>query len=288
MKNLAISVSVALVLALLLGFTGCSAVPSAQAIEITPTPTAAPPAPTPEPTPAPTPTPEPTPTPIPTPEDAFYDAFFNDTVFIGDSITQGIRNYVMRERETRPELLGTAIFVAAQSYGLHDARSSRTGTGALQFRGDAMTLPEVVAESGARRVFIMLGVNNYAGSQIDNCIGWYRETIENIREAAPGVEIYIESCTPVTEDGEKKKLNNQNIDEFNAALQLLCEDTAVHYVDVSTPLKDENNRMPREFSSDNYVHVSKEGAAVFVKALYQYAYDSYSLGEWEHPLHPRG
>lgn len=240
------------------------------------------PVPTPTPTPSPTPTPVPTPSPTPVPEvgSAFYDAFFDDAVFVGDSITQGLQNYVIRERANDPNLLGSARFAAAKSYGLDNACSKKVGTHSLKFKGDSWTLPDLILEMQAEKVFIMLGVNDWAGSAIDHCIGQYRTAIENVRELSPDVEIYVQSCTPITEDGERPKLNNENMDAFNAALILMCEELGVHYVDIATPLKGEDNCLVRQYSSDNYVHMSAEGASVWVDTLYAYAHETFLAGEW--------
>lgn len=181
--------------------------------------------PSPSPTPTPTPAPTPSPTPVPEAGSNFYNEFFNDAVFVGDSITQGLQNYVIRERSNNPELLGDARFAAAKSYGLDNACSKRVGAHSLKYQGKSMTLPEVVAEMQAKKVFILLGTNDWAGSAIESCIGEYRAAVENIWELSPDVEIYVQSCTPITKDGEKPKLNNKNMDEFNAALRGLCEET---------------------------------------------------------------
>lgn len=246
--------------------------------EHTPVPTAMP---TPVPTPTPTPVPTPSPTPVPEKGSDFYDTFFNGSVFVGDSITQGLQNYVIRERKEDPTLLGDARFAAAKSYGLDNACSRKTGEHSLKYKGKSWTLPDLVYEMQADKVFIMLGVNDWAGSAIEHCIEEYRTAITNVRELSPDVEFYVQSCTPITEDGERPKLNNENMDAFNAALILMCEELGVHYVDIATPLKGEDNCLVKAYSSDNYVHMSAEGAAVWVDTLYTYAHEAFLADEWE-------
>ena len=261
-------------------FTGC-APKTVNEVSIEEPPSVEQTQPQPKPTPPPTLQPTPEPTPIPSPGSDFYDEFFNSSVFIGDSITQGLQNYVTKMRKDRPLLLGDANFAAAKSFNLERACKKRVSSdGALRYRGKAMTIPGIINEMGVNTVYIMLGVNDWAGSHIDGSNALYRELLGNIRSECPGVNICIQSCTPVTKSGERDKLNNENLDDFNDSLQVLCEETGAHYVDVSTALKSEDNCLKPEFSSDHYVHVSKEGAIAWVNALYQYAYDAYASGAW--------
>ncbi len=251
--------------------------------------------PTPQATSAPMPTASPVlsptaqatvePTPIPECGSDFYDAFFNDSVFIGDSITQGLQNYATQMRKERPALLGDARFAAAKSFNLERACFKHAPSdGALRYKGKAMTIPGIINAMEVNNVYIMLGVNDWAGSHIDDCIDLYRKLLQNIREQAPDVMIYVQSCTPVTKEGERAKLNNENMDSFNASLKQICaEESNVEYVDISSALKGEDNCLIPAYSSDHYVHMSKEGAAAWINALYQYAYESYSSGTWTAP-----
>ena len=212
--------------------------------------------------------------------DAYYDAFFNDTIIIGDSITGGLRNYVIRERAARPTLLGDAEFYASAKYGLQHAASLSKKR--MPYNGNGVTLPYLLKRTEAKKVFVMLGLNNWAGAQIEKCIELYRQMIVNLRAVNPDVLIYLESCTPVVKTGEREKVNNENLDAFNAALRKLCRETGVFYVDIATPLKGEDNAMRPEYSKDGYVHMSPEGAAVWLDALYQFAYDA-TLAGWYTP-----
>ncbi len=252
---------------------GCAAgeaVSAPSAPPVTPAPTAAP-------TETPTPSPTPSPTPIPPVGDAYYDDFFNGAIFVGDSITQNLRNYAIRARLEQPTLLGDARFYASAKYGLQHAAS--TYKRFLYFEGNSYTLPELIMETGAEKVFIMLGLNNWAGTQIERCVDFYQTAVENMRAVNPDIQIYIQSCTPVVTIGQFSEVNNENVDAFNAALRIRCEEIGVHYVDVSTPLKDETNGLPRAYSKDNYVHMNPTGAAAWVDALYQYAYEATASGE---------
>ncbi|MDO5111971.1 MAG: GDSL-type esterase/lipase family protein [Clostridia bacterium] len=280
--------AVLLALGMLPSLVACSAPVSgeveAAAVAITLPPSASPKPTKAPPTPTPTPVPTPMPTPPPAVGDSFYDAFFDDALFVGDSITQGLQNYVIQLRKDNPTLLGTARFAAAKSFNLERARRKKPlENSSLRYKGKAMTIPGIMEAMQVNTVYIMLGVNDWAGAHIDDCIENYAAIIANIREAVPDAVIYVQSCTPVTQKGEKAKLTNEGLDSFNVSLQALCEQTGARYVDISTALKDETNCLNPDYSSDNYVHMSKEGAQVWIGALYQYAYDAYISGAWSGP-----
>ncbi len=281
-------VAIMIVIACCVCFICCAcsqAAPADSTVSITAPPHSEEPAPTPANTPQPTPEPTAEPTPIPEAGSDFYDAFFNDSVFIGDSITQGLQNYVTHMRKERPGLLGSARFAAAKSFNLERACFKRAPSdGALRYKGKAMTIPGIIEAMEVNNVFIMLGVNDWAGSHISECEELYRKLIHNIHDKTPEVMIYVQSCTPVTKSGERAKLNNENLDSFNLSLQQMCaEEENVEYIDISSALKGEDNSLIPEYSSDHYVHMSEEGATAWIGALYQYAYDSYAAGMYSLP-----
>lgn len=243
----------------------------------TPVPT---PTPTPSPTVAPTVEPSSTPSMDNTPEvdTGVYDAYYNDVVFVGDSITQGLQIYVDYQRSLDNPVLGDARFLAAQSYHIHDVYNPDGAK--MNYRGQSMPMPDCLAAMEAQRVFIMLGLNDWAATDVDNCIAKYKKAIEKIREVNPDIEIVVELCTPITQEGQTSHLHNEGMVAFNEALMALCDEMDISYVDVSTFLKDENGALKAEYSSDNYVHMNHAGLAIWVDALREHARSEYIAGNW--------
>ena len=85
---------------------------------------------TPTPTPIPTPTPTSTPAPTPTPvTDAIlasgaFDAYFDDALFLGDSITRDFHRYVIDRKGAEEAFLGEAMYLYAAGYNLRPALDS--------------------------------------------------------------------------------------------------------------------------------------------------------------------
>lgn len=143
-----------------LALTGCA--PSGWAPSPTPEPTpASPPAETLSPPSLALPTPSPAPSlePPPEPEEGSY---FDNALFVGDSIMEGIRQYVAAQRQ-EGESLGTARFLTTtMGISLADLAGDRDGGVGFSWQGEERPLEDIVREIAPRRVFLLLGLNDLA------------------------------------------------------------------------------------------------------------------------------
>ncbi len=237
---------------------------------------------TPESTPEQSPPPQEEPKFVPDADSGFYDEFFDNAVFVGDSISQGLQNYVLYERGHDRPVLGKARFLAIAKYSLKtgaaDFNPAKTN---LTYQGVAMPLEDCLFMMEAREVYIMLGLNDWAGSNVPANIDKFRAIIEKVKERNPDIKVYIELCTPITENGEKPQINNENMDEFNLHLRALARELEIQVIDVSSPLKDENNFLRAELSRDDYVHLTNDGLRIWIDTLYEFARGKFIAGEWE-------
>ena len=218
-------------------------------------------------------------------DSGFYDAYFQESVFVGDSITMGLRNYVLAERSRGKQLLGNAGFLCVGSYGLRAAAGDFDPDGVnLSYQGVSMLLEDCLAAMGADEVYLMLGMNDWAGASLPDSIDKYGVILDKIYAKNPGATVYIQFCTPITLSREAAKLNNANTDKFNDAIVGLCEERGIDYVDVNKPMKDENNALKREFASDSYVHLNASGCEAWIGALREFAKAKYVSGRWSGPV----
>lgn len=252
----------ALLAALFLRMDALRAVLSKPAPAPSAAPTAAPsaapttsPSPTPEPTPTPSPTPEPTPDMSELPMD-----WFDDAVFLGDSITSTLEDYCDVNGA-----LGDATFLCEISYSVRNAILNRV---VVWYQGKDYRADEVVPLTGATKVFIMLGTNDVAtDASLDVTIQHWKTLVNMIRDKTPGATFYIQSCLPMFNEAESYYLNNDVIDEYNMRLRAFCEEAKCVYVDIAGNFKDENNGLAEEYTSDHYVHLNFDGAALWAQLL---------------------
>ncbi len=187
-----------------------------------------------------------------------YD-YFTDAVFLGDSLTLGLRNYATKKRKTNPDFLSNAGFIAVGSYGVYEALKTPSETTIHALYGGVQTQPQdILAAMGAKTVFISLGLNDVGIFSMKDHLTHYATLILRIQMTCPGIKIVIMSTTPLTVEGEKKHLYNYKIDTYNQAVIALAEKYNCYYADIASVLKDEEGYLADELSSDNYCHLENE------------------------------
>ena len=221
----------------------------------------------------------PTPSPIPSPEPE-EGSYFDNALFAGDSIMEGIRQYVAARRQ-EGGALGTARFLTTtMGVSLADLVGDREAGVRFSYKGEEHTLEDIVRETAPRRVFLLLGLNDLA-SETDpvaaDIVDRYIRLIDSLQTACPGVECVIITNPPkvasqwLPDYTANRSFGNQLIGEFHAALTRMCRERGVPYVDAYEALKDENGALPDGFCRDGYVHLNHQGAAAVVQALEDFA-----------------
>lgn len=276
-------------LALLLMCAGCAAKTSQPEghtpLATMPMPTTAPTVePTATPDPTWTPSPQATPTPSPTLEPVTdemldsgrFDAYFDDAVFVGDSITESLRNSCIALQRDDEDFMGNAQFLAAVSMSVRMASSdSRT---LLQYRGNAVSVTEGLLKMGAGQVFIMLGVNDYAGKYPDATLAYFDTLIDAIQEKCERIEIVIQSVTPVTKRFcQERRITIEEWNGFNVLLEQLCEEKGVQFLSFAELLMDAEGYLADDMTGDGMFHLTPAANAVWIRALRQFAAEQYAL-----------
>lgn len=206
------------------------------------------------------------------------DEYFNSSLFVGDSIMEGVRQYVARERKNTT-VLGDAKFVTTTvGISIADLTGYRDEGIYFSYKGKEQTIEEILSVSEAKRVFFMLGLNDLAAG-FDNQVtaDRYLELIKNIRRILPNLEIIVISNPPKVASSwlpayvENREFDNELILDFVTRVKLACEENAIEYVDIHTPLCNENGALDDENCRDGYVHLNDAGSEIVVDALYKFA-----------------
>lgn len=276
-------------LALLLMCAGCAAKTSQPEghtpLATMPMPTTAPtvePTATPDPTwtPSPQATPMPSPTMEPVTDEMLatgrFDVYFDDAVFLGDSITQSLRNYCIAQRRDDADFMGNAQFLAAVSMSVRMAsRDMRT---LLKYRGYAVSVTEGLLKMEAGRVFVLLGVNDHAGKYPDATLGYFDTMIDAIQEQCEGIEIIIQAVTPVTEQFcRERQVTIEEWNGFNELLEQLCEEKGVYFLNFAELLTDEDGYLADDMAGDGMFHLSPAANAIWIRELRRFAAEQYAL-----------
>ncbi len=198
--------------------------------------------------------------------------FFDDAVFIGDSVTMGLRNYVTSERNAGRKCLGSAQFLCSGSMGYSNTLLPLDHKEGIhpKVNGQKVFVEDGVKELGGKKIFIMLGMNDYCLYDFDTVVKNAETLIGKIDEKNPGCEYYIQSVTPVIAAKETKRFNNTNIDAFNECLVKMCDENGWTYIDINSLFKDENGKFEDSYCSDKEaqgIHLSMAGCKVWADYL---------------------
>lgn len=168
-------------------------------------------------------------------------SYFDDAVFVGDSITTGIELYgVMKSTNVIAETGANLLSVYTR-----EAIKQEDGT--------RITIIDALAKKQYKKVYVMLGGNEVRDEEKSSFVKRYGKLIDSVKELQPDAVCYIQSILPVTKVNNYK-MDNARIDEFNEALMALCAEKKVYYLNVAESMKDESGMLPDEASPADGMH----------------------------------
>ena len=228
------------------------------------------------------PTPESTPEPTPEPEriDAArldageFDSFFDDAVFVGDSITKSFRNYVTEKREADGRCLGEAKFLGVINMSALRAAKDRINDDGINFfyRGSAKPFSEAVRATEAKKVLILFGVNDLVWCRWDDETRAFERLIELVRSVEPDAEIVIQALLPVTKRYcSRNEIEIGTWNSYNDVLREMCEKNGVTFLSFAEKLMDDDGYLNETYSSDGQYHLNGQGNEIWIRALREYA-----------------
>ena len=178
-------------------------------------------------------------------------SYFDDAVFVGDSVTLKLKYYATERRSIDPGFLGKAQFLCSGSLGSANAlwEVSQQSVHPM-YKGQKNPIQDSIVQMGAKKIYIMLGVNDVALYGIDESINNMSELISKILDKVPDAKIYVQSATPIVKGKEVNKFNNGSIQIYNNKLSELCEQKGYNFIDVASVMKDEQGYLKAEYCSD--------------------------------------
>ena len=219
--------------------------------------------------PKPQPKPKPQPQPTGTPVDA---SWFNDALFIGDSVTLKLSYYADYGS------LGNAQFLCAGSLGYGNALwdINREGNVHPVYNGTKYTVPSGVKVIQPAKIFIMLGMNDIGLYGVNDSIENMKTLTSMVEAACPDAVIYIESVTPMIKEAQLSALNNTSIAEFDSKLKTVCAERGYHYLDIASAVEDGSGNLIYDYCSDASgmgIHFTDAGCSQWVSYLKNHVND---------------
>ena len=168
--------------------------------------------------------------------------YFDDAMFVGDSITYGMKVY---------NTMTNATVIA------HTGINPQTilNKAVIQEEGEMLTVLQAMDRHDPGKIYIMLGANGVAFLAEEDMMGFYGEFIDSVAAQHPQAIIYVQSILPVTaEKSTDERYSNDRIDQYNISLMNLCKEKGVYYLNVAEAFKDEQGNLPTEASPKDGMH----------------------------------
>lgn len=176
-----------------------------------------------------------------------FEEYINETVFIGDSRTNGLAVYNFIPGEN----------VLAKDGENH--RSARTEKIITAKSGKAVTIAEAVAEKKPTRMIVSFGINGVSFMEESSFMEDYSALLDDLYKASPYSIIIVQSILPVSKSFENARptMSNAVIDRYNALLKELAGKKGFGFLDSSAVLKDKNNCLDEKYDSGDGLHFNK-------------------------------
>ncbi len=209
------------------------------------------------------------------PKEKAEDSWFDDCVFIGDSLTVGLSLY-----NDAKNVFGDADFVCAGSLSYWNCQwdINRPGNVHPYYKGRKVLAEDAVRLTGAKKAIITLGMNDIGIWGPEGVLTYTRSLLDKIKAKSPDVKIYLDTVSPIIYGRERNHLNNSLIRQFNANLKQFAQEEGYGFLNSYDALANNYGYLPNEFCSDPNalgLNLTFKGCAVwedFLKSTVATAY----------------
>lgn len=174
-------------------------------------------------------------------------SYFDDAAFVGDSVSMSLQYYCASSKA-----LGNATFLCAGSLSPLNAHWEISSESKHPvYKGEKLTVEDAVARSGAKKIYIMLGINSLSFG-VGRCVDDTVLLIDKILEKSPDVKIILQSVTPMTKTSPimTSKLNNDVIRAYNQCMLEFAQQRGWYYINVAEAVADSEGNLRQDYCSD--------------------------------------
>lgn len=188
------------------------------------------------------PEPEPAPTLVPQGEEV-PPIYFQDVVFVGDSLTDGLRLYGV------PELLPQENVIAYTGINPDTINYSKVLTNKL---GQPCTFLEKLIEMQPDCLYYMNGTNGVGWLDNEVLVELNRSFLTEVKKALPNCKVYVQSIFPFTASlcAADPTYSNDLVREYNQLMYQMAQEMGFYFVNCYEAFADENGNLPEEASAE--------------------------------------
>ncbi len=180
-----------------------------------------------------------------------YDrTFFEDDLFIGDSISTGLHLYDYLDAEN--------VFAEV---GLNPES-------AVNHKVGDVTCVEKAAAMQPKHIYIMLGTNGLAYMDTEYMSKKMTELVSELEMACYTANICIISLPPVTKEHDAEgKETMEKINDYNSRLKALCDQGGYTYVDICSKLSDDEGYFSSNYAEADGLHFQGSAYALVLGTI---------------------
>jgi len=175
--------------------------------------------------------------------------YFRETIFVGDSNTEGLAVYNHLSLQYVMGVTGMPI-------------NTFTTNRCMWFVGyeEPVTMPVAISMMKPRRIIMNFGTNNCGGTETEDFIKMYKTAIKAVEKAYPYTDIIVAAVLPVAQQRDYPYITMQDIDSFNLALAEMCREIGYKFLNTAEVLKNPDNGFIKdEYIAKDGIHLSSEG-----------------------------
>lgn len=195
--------------------------------------------------------------------------YFNDAIFVGDSITEGIKLY---------DVMSNVTVLASTGVNLDTLYTKDAIT--LE-DGSKVPILEATKHYDPGKIYLMMGVNSLLSDE-DTFRASYSRVIDTLVEQHPDAILYVQSILPVTADYEQRQnavADNAKIDRYNEILKELAAEKKVYYLNVAEVFKDADGCLPNSASPKDGIHFGSSWYRTWFDYLRTHGVTSFTPGD---------
>lgn len=175
--------------------------------------------------------------------------YFDDALFVGDSITTGIKLY---------DIMSNTEVIASTGINLDTVLHKEL---IETDSGETLTVLDAMSKEKPNKIYIMLGANGVAFFSPEKTAELYGTFLDAVKAQHPDAIIYVQSILPINEEKFHKKysgdITNAKIDQTNAEIQKVTAERNLYYLNVAEAFKDETGGLPTDSTPDG-LHFGSE------------------------------
>ncbi len=197
------------------------------------------------------------------------DDYFNDVIFIGDSITSGIKLYKTAKN---------AMIISKTGLNIDSITKD-----SIEIDNQVISILDTIKQSGRKQIYIMIGSNGIGWLTNEYMTTLYSNWLNKLRSEIPDCVIYVQSILPITKklsdfnENQQNTLTNEKIEKYNNEILNMCKNQHFFYLNIAEAFKDQDGNLPDEASPIDGMHINANYYNIWLNYIKSHTIDSSSI-----------